>query len=327
MVVFHLNNRGAKSELNVHNSGNPLPSCPISTYLGLKLGRSLTFCYHLKALCKKTFTQVGLFRRLARSGWGAGAKTLWISALYLVYSTAEYCAPVWCHSMHTCLIDSILSDTLHIVTGCLYPIPTEDLPVLTGIQPAQLHRLGVVFSLGNHAIHDSDHVLQRQLVGQQNVLQERLRSRRPFVYAAWKLLGSLSELDIHGKQWIKHKWNTGYLESTSRVHASNPRVSSRPLGMSLPRTSWVMLNHLQTGVGRFTCPCTNWVLLHHQIGNVVPLSKLQITLYLHVSYIMYQEEHEVCRFGMMQLDVSLTPPPPASNLGSAAARGGIRIDP
>ena len=30
---------------------------------------------------------------------------------------------------------------------------------------------------------------------------------------------------------------------------------------------------------------------------------------------------------MMQLDVGLTPPLPASNLGSAAARGGKRLDP
>ena len=58
-----------------------------------------------------------------------------------------------------------------------------------------------------------------------------------------------------------------------------------------------------------------------------PLNKLQITLYLHVSYIMYQEEHDICRFGMMQLDVGLTPKLPASNLSSAAAGVGERINP
>ena len=44
-----------------------------------------------------------------------------------------------------------------------------------------------------------------------------------------------------------------------------------------------------------------------QIANVAPPNKLQIT-YLHVSCIMYQEEHEICRFWMRQLDVGLTPP-------------------
>ena len=164
-----------------------------------------------------------------------------ISALSLVYSTAEYCAPVWCCSSSTRLIDSILDDALRIVTGCLRPTPTKDLPVLAGIQPAELRRLGATLFLANRAIHDPDYVLHRQLVGQQDAHLGRLRSRRLFVPAAWKLLGSLSILDIRVKQWTKHKWNADYLESTSRVRAFIPRVSSRQLGMSLPRTSWVRL--------------------------------------------------------------------------------------
>ena len=122
--------------------------------------------------------------------------------------------------------------------GCLRPTPTVDLPVLAGIQPAELRRLGATVSLPNRAIHDPDHVLHGQLVGQQDARLGRLRSKRPFVPAAWKLLDSLSELDIRVKQWTKHKRNADYLESTSRVYAFIPRVSSRPLGVSLPRISW-----------------------------------------------------------------------------------------
>ena len=62
------------------------------------------------------------------------------------------------------------------------------------------------------------------------------------------------------EQWMKHKWNTDYLESTSRVRAFIPRVSSRPLEMSLPRTSWVRLNRLRTGVGRFQMSMYKWGL-------------------------------------------------------------------
>ena len=116
-----------------------------------------------------------------------------VSALSLVYSTAEYCAPVWCRSTHTRLIDSILDDALCIVTECLRPTPTKDLPVLTGIQPAELRRLGATLSLANRAIHDPDHVLHGQLVGKQDAHLGRLRSRRPFLPDAWKLLGSLSK--------------------------------------------------------------------------------------------------------------------------------------
>ena len=150
--------------------------------------------------------------------------------------------------MHTRLIDSILNDALRIVTGCLRPTPTEDLSVLSGIQSTELHQLGATLSLANRAIHNPDHVLHGQLVWKQDAHLGRLKSRRPFVPAAWGLLDSLSEFDIRVKQWTKHKWNADYLKSTSRVRAFIPKVSSRPLGMSLPRTFWVRLNRLQTDV-------------------------------------------------------------------------------
>ena len=121
----------------------------------------------------------------------------------------------------------------------------EGLPVLTGIQPAELCRLGATLSLANHVIHDPDH-LHKQLVGQQ------VHTSRD--------LDRLSELDICAKQWMKQKWNADYLKSTSRVCAFIPRVSSRPLGMSLPRTSWVRLNRQQTGVGCFHLSMYKWDL-------------------------------------------------------------------
>ena len=68
-AVFHLNNREAKHELKVYNNDRLLPFCPIPTYLGVKLDRSLTFCHHLVALHKKLSSCVTLLRRLrARDG-------------------------------------------------------------------------------------------------------------------------------------------------------------------------------------------------------------------------------------------------------------------
>ena len=90
-AAFHLNNREAKRELKVYNNGRFLPFCQTPTYLGVKLDRSLTFRHHLMALSKKLSLRVTLLRRLVGSGWGAGAKTLRIAALSLVYSAAEYC--------------------------------------------------------------------------------------------------------------------------------------------------------------------------------------------------------------------------------------------
>ena len=139
--------------------------CPTPTYLGVKLDRLLTFCHHLVALHKKLSLRVTLLRRLVGLGWGAGAKTLRIATLSLVYSAVEYCVPVWCHSACTCLIDSVLNDTLHIVTGCLRPTPTDHLPLLSSIQPTELCQLGVILSLAYCGSLDPDHILYGCLSG------------------------------------------------------------------------------------------------------------------------------------------------------------------
>ena len=83
-AAFHLNNREAKRELKVYNNGKLLPFCPTSTYLGVKLDRSVTFRHHLVALSKTLSSRVKLLRQLVGSGWGAGAKTLRTS--HLIYS-------------------------------------------------------------------------------------------------------------------------------------------------------------------------------------------------------------------------------------------------
>ena len=259
-TAFHLNNREAKRELNVCSNGKRLPFCPVPTYLGVKLDRSLTFRHHLEALRKKLTTRVALMRRLAGSGWGAGAKTLRTAALSLVYSTAEYCAPVWCRSAHTRLIDSVLNHALRIVTGCLRPTPTDYLPVLAGIQPAELRRLGATLSLAYGGSLDPGHILYELLAGFTHGYRERLKSRRPFVPAARKLLQHLTELDIRAAQWTDFKWNTEYSECSSDLRAFILRSSTRPTGMGLLRSSCVRLNRLRAGVGCFQSFMHKWDL-------------------------------------------------------------------
>ena len=75
-AAFHLFNQEAKRELKVNGRGKVLPLCPVPTYVGEKLNRALTHRHHLEALRKKLSTSVSLLKRLAGSGWGAGAKTL-----------------------------------------------------------------------------------------------------------------------------------------------------------------------------------------------------------------------------------------------------------
>ena len=259
-ATFHLNNREVKRELKVYNNGRLLPFCPTPTYLGVKLDRSLMFRHHLVAFCKKLSSRVTLLRRLVGSGWGAGAKALRIATLSLIYLTAEYCASVWCCSAHTRLIDNVLNDTLRIVTGCLRPIPTDHLHVLSGIQPAELRRLGATLSLVYRGSLDSDYILYGLLSGSSDTRHVRLRSRLPFVSAARNLLNNLARLGIRASEWTNHKWKTKYYENASRLRAFVPKTSARPVGMCLPRVAWIKFNRLRTGVGRFHLSMHKWGL-------------------------------------------------------------------
>ena len=205
-------------------------------------------------------SRVILLRRLVGSRWSAGAKTLRIVTLSLVYSTAEYWAPVWCRSAHTRLIDSVLNDTLRIVTGCLRSTPTDHLPVLSGIQPAELHPLRATLSLAHVGSLEPDHILYGLLSGSSDTCQVRLRSRRPFVPAARNLLDNLARLGVRASEWTNHKWKTEYCENASRLRAFVPKTSARPVGMGLPRVAWVKLNRLRTGVGQFHSSMHKWGL-------------------------------------------------------------------
>ena len=178
----------------------------------------------------------------------------------LVYSAAEYCAPVWCRCAHTRLIDSVLNDALRMVTGCLRPTPTDHLPVLSGIQLAELRRMGATLSLSYRGSLDPDHILYGFLSESLDTRQVRLRSRRPFVPGARNLLDNLARLGIHASEWTNHKWKTEYSENASRLRAFVPETGARPVGMGLPRAAWVKLNCLRTGVGRFHSSMHKWGL-------------------------------------------------------------------
>ena len=194
------------------------------------------------------------------SGWDAGAKTLRIATLSLVYSTAEYCAPVWCRSAHTRLIDSVLNDALCIVTGCLRSTPTNHLPALSAFQPAELRRLGATLSLAHRESLDPDHILYSLLSGSSDTGHVRLRSRRPFVLAARNVLDNFARLGIRASEWTNHKWKMEYCETVSRLRAFVLETGARPVGMGLPRAAWVKLNRLRTGVGRFHSSMHKWGL-------------------------------------------------------------------
>ena len=85
-TAFHLY-KEASCELKVAAEDRILPFSAEPTYLRVKLDRSLTYLRHLESLHKK-LTRVGFLSRLARSSWGAGARTLRIATLAFIHSAA-----------------------------------------------------------------------------------------------------------------------------------------------------------------------------------------------------------------------------------------------
>ena len=135
-------------------------------------------------MSKKLSTRVTLLRRLVGSGWGASAKRQHIATLSLVYTTAKYCAPVWCRSAHTCLNNTFLNDALRIVTGSLRPTPRAHLLILSGIQPAELCRMGPILAFAHRGSLDLDHILYGLLSGSSDARQVRLRKAKKAVAMA-----------------------------------------------------------------------------------------------------------------------------------------------
>ena len=62
---------------------------------------------------------------------------------------------------------------------------------------------------------------------------------------------------IRAAHWADHQWNAEWADSPT---TSDSAFSSRhpPPGLTLPRTAWVRLNRLRTGVGRFFSCLYKW---------------------------------------------------------------------
>ena len=133
-------------------------------------------------------------------------------------------------------------------------------PVLSGIQPAELCRMGATLSLAYRGSLDPDHILFGLLSGSSDTCQVRLRSRRSFVPVARNYLDNLARLGIRASEWTNHKWKTEYCADASRLRAFVPGPGARPIGMGLPRAAWVKLKRLRTGVGRFHSSMHKWGL-------------------------------------------------------------------
>jgi len=143
------------------------------------------------------------------------------ATLDLVHSTAEHCAPVWCRSAHTRLIDLAIDDALRIVTGY-----TCVLKIVTGIQPAELRRNSPTLSLARRAM-EPGHLLQTALTRPSSANARRLKSTHPFVHAA-HLISSSDNNNIRAAQWAGHQWNAEWADNSIDPTLSSPTPEPHP---------------------------------------------------------------------------------------------------
>ena len=142
------------------------------------------------------------------------------------------------------------------------PTLTDHLRIHSGIQLAELRRMGATLSLARRGSLDPNHILfwYGLLSESSDACQERLRSRRPFVPAARNLLDNLDGIGICALEGTNYKWKTKYCENSFRLRVFVSRTGARPVGMSLSQAAWVKLNRLRTGVGRFHSSMHKWGL-------------------------------------------------------------------
>ena len=104
------------------------------------------------------------------------------------------------------------------------------------------------------------HILHGHLAGSPDVAQERLKSKYQSVPFLQKLLNDLFELGFPRSSVTNYRRSTEYSKSSSIFHVFFPKASVKPIGMSLPGTSWVKINRLMTGVKRFQSSMFKWGL-------------------------------------------------------------------
>jgi len=166
-----------------------------------------------------------------------------------VHSTGKYCAPVWCCSALTRLIDRVINDAVRIVTGYMRPNPADNLPILAGIQPAELRLNGATLSLARRAM-EPRHLLHSAPTRPLSADARRFKSKHPFVPTAQQLISSSDYDNTREAHWSDHQWNAEWADNPTRL-IFIPDIGTHPTGATLPRRAWVRLNRLHPGVGRF----------------------------------------------------------------------------
>jgi hypothetical protein len=246
VCCFHLNNKLAKTELNVEFMGKTLKHNPNPKYLGVTLDRSLTYKSHLNKTAGKLRTRNNIVQKLTGTTWGANAACLRTTALALVYSSAEFCSPVWINSTHVSAVDTQLNQTMRLITGCIRPTPTYWLPALSNIAPPHLRREQCLYRELDKIRRDPNLPIHDDVLAQTD---RRLKSRDP-------PLARLNALDPLWK--VDNAWLNEWQSNKPPPDFFELRPRTRPPGFTTQRRVWCLLNRFRTDVGNSAYYRNKW---------------------------------------------------------------------
>lgn len=237
-ICFHLNNKEATRQLNIQFDGHPVKHNPTPKYLGITLDRSLTYNSHLQKTAAKARTRNNIIQKLCGTTWGSTASTLRSAALGLVYSAAEYGAPIWLNSSHTDKLDVQLNSTMRTVTGCIKSTPTHWLPTLSHIPPPQLRRQEALIREYRKILHNEQLPIHNYIPA---ATSTRLKSRRPVIKTAKTLLDE--------NLTIEQRWESSWNRAVPPEVSQYLNTHDKPAGFDLPRRIWKIANRIRTNHG------------------------------------------------------------------------------
>ena len=166
--------------------------------------------------------------------------------------------------MCTCLVPQCsypphhpaINNALRIVTGCLHPTPADNLPILAGIQPAELCRNGATQSLARCAMesgillhsHSPIHWVQTYSVSNRNT-----HLYTPHSISSVNL--TTTTCVVH---WPDHQWNVEWTDNATRLCIIIFGTSTHPPIMTLPRGAWFWLDRACNSVWHFCSSLYKW---------------------------------------------------------------------